>query len=361
MNRYISRMMCMLLLTLVGQSVKAQGKLIFDTPQNRVGEILFQQPHTVVFSYKNKGNKPVVIADVKPSCGCTQVEWKRAPIQAGEKGQITAVYDAKMLGTFHKELAVYVHGATEPTYLEMDGRVVANMLDYTGDFPYDMGNVRTNINRLEFLDVNRGDKPVLEFQIFNKERTPYRPELMHLPAYLSVETFPEVIAGGRTGKVRVTLDSEKIFMLGLNETDIYVARYTGDKISDKTKIKVYAVLLPEVSHHTEEERVLEPKMTLSKTVFDMGKMKKSKQSDELTITNTGKSTLDISKVQVFNHALVVELGNKTLEPGKSTTLKVTVKAKELKKRKNEAQPRVLLITNDPSSSKLTINVNVEPK
>lgn len=356
MHKLLRKIGILSLVSVASVTASAQAKMVVDNPTNRVGEILFQTPKQVVFTFQNKGNKPLEIIDVKPSCGCTQADWTRGAIAPGQRGQITAVYDALMLGTFQKELAVYTTADKNPVYLEMEGRVVTKKLDYAGDFPIDLGNVRLNTNYLEFDDVNRGDHPVAELQVFNQERTPYRPQLMHLPAYLSVQCFPEVIAAGRMGRIRVTLDSEKLGILGLNQTRIYLSRYMGDKVSEKNEILVSSVLLPDFSNLTVEQLAVAPKMTLSQDelTFEMGS--KSKLTQIVTISNEGKEPLNIRSVQVFNQALEVSVGNRTIEPGKSTQMKVTVNAKYLKKAKN--RPRVLLITNDPSKAKQTINVTV---
>ncbi len=338
--------------------LRAQSDLVADNAKVRVGEILFQEPKTVTFSFKNKGSQPFEIQKVIPSCGCTTAEWTKGSIAPGESGLITAVYDARILGTFYKELAVYATCSPEPVYLSMEGRVVTEMLDYTGDYLIDMGSLRLNTNYIEFDNVNRGDHPVAEFQIVNTERTPYRPELMHLPAYLSVQSFPEVIAGGRSGRIRLTLDSEKLGLLGLNQTRIFLSRYPGDKVSETNEILVSAVLLPDFSGLTEEQLAKAPKVVFSCEELDFGDLNgKSKMTKMLTITNEGQEPLDIRSVQVFNQAISVSLDKRTVQPGKTATMKVTVSAKYLKKAKN--RPRVLLITNDPQQAKSVINVNVK--
>ena len=339
-------------------SASAQESFYVDNTTAHMGEILFQSPKKVVFAFKNKGDKPFEILNVLPSCGCTQAEWTRGSIPAGGKGEITAVYDAEMLGTFHKELAVYCTASETPIYLSLEGRVVTSMLDYTGDFPYDLGKVRINTNYLEFDDVNRGDHPVAELQVFNQERAPYRPELMHLPSYLSVKSVPEVIAGGRAGRLYVTLDSEKLGLLGLNQTRIYLSRYPGDKVGETNEILVSAVLLPDFSNMSEADLAEAAHMELSAESLDFNlKDPKAKLTQAITITNTGHDVLNFRTVQVFNQAISVSLGNRSLQPGKSTQLKVSVNKKYLKKAKN--RPRVLLITNDPKNAKQTINVNLE--
>lgn len=351
-NKYIL-VLLMLMSGLVGI---AQPKIVFDTPNNHVGEILYRTPKVVTFGFQNKGTEPFEILNVNTMCGCTKAEWTHGQILPGARGQITAEYDAKMLGTFFKELAVQTTIQDAPIYVNMEGRVVTKRLKYYGDFPFDLGNIRINTNYLEFDDVNRGDKPVAELQVFNQERTPYRPELMHLPSYLSMQAIPEVIAGGRTGRIRLILDSDKLGLLGLNQTRIFISRYLGDKVGEDNEIIVSSVLLPARQELSPEDLSRAPKMTLSKQELTFDPNDKKKLTETITITNNGQTKLNIRTVQVFNQALSVSLGNRTIEPDKSTTLKVTLNPKYLKKAKN--RPRVLLITDDPEHAKQIINVNL---
>lgn len=356
MNKIFRKIGAVATMWTVCVAASAQAKLVLDTPVNHVGEVVFQTPKQIVFTFQNKGNEPLEVKNVIPSCGCTQADWTRGPIAPGERGQITAVYDAGMLGTFSKDLAVYTNVDKKPIYVQMEGRVVTEKLDFTGDFPIDLGNVRINTNYLEFDNVNRGDHPVAELQIFNQERSPYRPELMHLPNYLNARAVPEVIAGGRMGRVLVTLDSEKLGLLGLNQTRIFLSRFMGDKVSEQNEILVSSVLLPDFSNMTAEELAVAPKMQLSHEEVQIEMLGKQKQTQVVTITNGGQTPLNIRSVQVFNQAISVNLSDRTIAPGKTAQLKLTVNAKYLKKAKN--RPRVLLITNDPQKAKQTINVSV---
>lgn len=338
--------------------ILAQPRFVPDQEIKRVGEILFQKPHRIVFGFTNKGNKPLLITNIHPSCGCTQVEYTNTAVEPGQRGEITAIYDAALLGTFAKELEVYTNQSEEPVWLGFQGCVVTAMQEFTGDFPIDLGNVKLSTNYLEFDNVNRGDRPVAELQIANKERTAFRPELMHLPPYLKAEYLPENIPGGRTGRVRLTLDSEKLSTLGLNQTSVYLARYMGDKVGESNEILISAVLLPNFSKLTAQEIAKAPAMKISETDIDLGEMGKKKQlSHTVIITNQGLTTLNIRQLQVFNRAVGVSLTNRSLAPGKSAKLKITVSAAFLKKAKN--RPRVLIISDDPHHSMETINIRVK--
>jgi hypothetical protein len=58
------------------------------------GKIKEGQKLEVVFAFKNTGDKPLVIANVQPGCGCTVAEKPEAPIAPGEEGKIKAVFDS---------------------------------------------------------------------------------------------------------------------------------------------------------------------------------------------------------------------------------------------------------------------------
>lgn len=338
--------------------VWAQPKMTLENEIANMGEIMFQMPKQVAFKIKNTGTEPLVIKEVIPSCGCTSVSWTREAIAVGGEGEITALYDAQMLGVFQKDLEVYTNASTEPVYLHLQGRVVSKLSDYSMSFPLDMGEVRMNTDNVEFDNVNRGDKPIAELQIVNLSRKSYKPQLMHLPPYLTAQYYPEVLSGGRMGKILLTLDSEKLKQMGLTQTSIYLARYSGDKVGEENEITVSSVLLPDFSGLSVSERERAPQMHLSADTLNLGEMgRKRKLSDKVTISNTGKTNLEVRALQVFNKALSVDLSDRVIEPGKEAVLKITVSAKYLKKAKN--RPRVLLITNDPAHSKEIITVKVK--
>ncbi len=46
----------------------------------------------VEFTFENMGDEPIVIQQVRPSCGCTTPSWSKDPVLPGEKGVIKASY-----------------------------------------------------------------------------------------------------------------------------------------------------------------------------------------------------------------------------------------------------------------------------
>ncbi len=342
----------LLLIILYFSAAQAQRLSVSKTTVD-VGRTGYEMPVTATFELRNKGLRKLVIRDVKADCYCTKVEFPKDEIGAGDKFTIRMTYDARQLGHFNKQAAILSNGSKTPVYITMTGVVLADMKDWSGSYPYDYNGLLGTINNLEFDNVNKGEQCTFEMLVMNNGTQPMRPNVLHLPAYLTAKAYPETLAPGHGGKVVFTLHSDKIRDYGLTQTSVYLAQKLGEKVNSSTEIPVSAVLLPPVIK-TENAPVLE----LSDTTLNLDFGKRSKTSGEIILTNTGLSRLDITSLQMFTRGLKVTLGKSRLMPGESTRMKVTAVAAELKKAR--AVPRVLMITNDPKQSKVIITIRPTP-
>lgn len=61
----------------------------------------------IAFRFKNTGTSPLIIKDVRPSCGCTLAEKPEAPVAPGKEGIIKTTFDTKgRIGNNHKTIVV---------------------------------------------------------------------------------------------------------------------------------------------------------------------------------------------------------------------------------------------------------------
>lgn len=338
----------------------AQAQITFDKKVHEFGVILWKQPATATFTVTNKGNKPLVISNVTTSCGCTVADWTKTPIAPGASGIVSSTFDAKALGRFQKSIGVYSNASDRPIYLSVRGEVTADPKNYTVTHPFQIGEIRLDKESLEFDDANKGDKLEMDLLVANTSDKVYTPVLMHLPPYLEAVAVPEKLGRGRTGKIKVILDTEKLPKFGLTTATVYLSRFMGDKVSEENSIPVSAVLLPDFSRLTQQQRLNPPVIELSSLELSMPPLAENeKKTQTIIVKNTGKRDLEITDLQVFNSALGVHLKKRVLKPGASTKLKITAYGKNLKKVKGT--PRVLMITNDPNCPKVIIKVNVTAK
>ena len=323
------------------------------------GQVKFRHPVTAEFVMKNEGNKPLVIHNMLKSCGCTEVEYPKKSIAAGESFVVKAVYDAKQMGTFNKQVCLYTNAADEPFILSMRGRVVSYVVDFAGPYNEMLGEIKSDVQEVEFDDVNRGDRPVQRIHIFNPTDQMMEPVVMHLPNYLQAQVSPSKVAPRHSAVVTLVLDSKKLRDLGLKQTSIYLGERPGDKIAPEKEIVVSSVLLPAFDNMTAAKKALAPKAELSTTNLDLGSFgNRKKLKGEVLITNKGKSKLEIRSMQMFTMGLQVQLKKSKIEPGETVKMKVTVVKPDLKKSRAK-NPRILMITNDPDNAKVVVKIHVK--
>ena len=61
----------------------------FDFGTIKEGDIV---KHT--FNFRNTGNQPLVISEVRVTCGCTTPDWTKTPVAPGKTGFITAQFNS---------------------------------------------------------------------------------------------------------------------------------------------------------------------------------------------------------------------------------------------------------------------------
>ena len=317
-----------------------------------VGQTAYETPITATFEVRNKGLRKLRITNVIPDCNCTRVEYPKGEVGVGDKFTIKMTYDSRQLGHFNKQAAIFVNDAKKPTYITMTGVVREDITDYSGTFPYDFNGLLADKNDIEFDNINRGDRPQMVIHVMNNGKKVMETNIQHLPAYLTQQVSPTHLPPHHSGKIVLTLNSEKIHDYGLTQTNVYLAQRLGERVSSEREIGVSAVLLPEISHIADSDM---PELALSDSVLNISFAGKSKKTGEIILYNPGKATLEISSLQLFTRGLKVTLGKRTLAPGETTKLKVTAYAADLKK--TRSRPRVLMITNAPHHQKVVISIN----
>ena len=345
-----------LALTLLPVYAEAQ-RLTIVKGEVDCGKAAYEVPVTATFELRNKGGRKLYIHKAHTDCGCIDVKYPTEGIDGGDRFTVSLTYDARQLGHFNKTVGLYTNASDKPVYLRMKGVVLADYVDYSKSYPYTVGNLCVDRLDLEFENVNKGEHPTQEIRMVNNGTSMLSPNMMHLPNYLVATMQPEHLAPGKTGKMVVTLLSEKLRDYGLTQTSLHLANKPGDKVSADNEVVASAVLLPDLSLYQGMQKQMAPHMSLSAEQLNIAFGKKSKKKGEIIITNTGRSNLKISSLQLFTAGLRVELSKSVLPPGATAKLRITAVRSELAKVRTK--PRVLMITNDPDKPHVTITVNAK--
>jgi hypothetical protein len=101
---------------------KAEFK--FNEEKHDFGKVAQGTPVTTVFTYINVGVEPLILTEVKPTCGCTIADYTKTPVKKGESGKITITYNAAVVGPFTKTIVVTSNAKTPQKYLNIIGEVL---------------------------------------------------------------------------------------------------------------------------------------------------------------------------------------------------------------------------------------------
>lgn len=77
------------------------------------------------FKFKNEGKEPLILSNVKASCGCTVPTWPKEPILPGKESMITATYNTQgRVGPFTKTITIESNADGGNKVITIKGEVI---------------------------------------------------------------------------------------------------------------------------------------------------------------------------------------------------------------------------------------------
>ncbi len=117
-----------LLLVSVASFAQAQKKdgpqISFKEEVHDFGKIKEGVVAEYEFKFTNTGNQPLILSDVRASCGCTAPTWSKEPIMPGKNGMIKVAYNSLgRPGAFNKSITITTNIPDETKVLFIKGDV----------------------------------------------------------------------------------------------------------------------------------------------------------------------------------------------------------------------------------------------
>jgi len=120
----MKKLALMALVAFIGFNVQAQqAKISFKETTVDYGTIVKGSDGVREFEFTNTGDAPLIISDVKSSCGCTIPKKPDGPIAPGESSTIEVKYDTKRVGPIRKTISVYSNASEPIKSLKIKGTV----------------------------------------------------------------------------------------------------------------------------------------------------------------------------------------------------------------------------------------------
>ena len=166
-------------------------------------------PKSVTFFWKNAGDEPVVIAEVRTGCGCAAAAYDRRPVLPDERGAITVTYRPKgHPGSLQRKIVVFTHAGTEPAaVLTLVGSVTPSAVP-VHDYPFAIGDLRLKQLQVRMRDTERNYERI-EVLNAGEHALTIQADTMLLPDCLTVQGIPAVLEPGAVGDIEIGFNPAK--------------------------------------------------------------------------------------------------------------------------------------------------------
>ena len=154
----------------------SQGKFEFEVESNDFGIVIEGEQPTFEFLFKNTGNQPIVMSNVKASCGCTTPHWTKTPVMPGETGSIKVVYNSKgRVGPFNKSITI-TSNATEISKVVIIKGIVEKKSEivYSAEEIAKSPTLVLNKSSHYFGKIEKNKTSVYQFEVKNTGKSPLK-------------------------------------------------------------------------------------------------------------------------------------------------------------------------------------------
>ena len=283
----------------------------FGTASEEVGELVYE------FKFTNKGDKPLVISNVNPSCGCTTAGWTKEPVQPGQSGMVSASYAAKgRVGRIDKTISVKANGQPAEVILHIKGNVTPQPI--TNAYPDSIGGLRIkNFRDLDFAKIDATKTSATQtLEVANPQKTIINIAFENVPDYLKVTAEPVNLNPQQKGIIRIGVDGTKRKSYGYAKDVITI------KIGEvRRALNVSSIVSESFPGMTGVDIDNGPNMAVANEIdFGTGK------NAVITVKNEGKTELIVKSFTSNNQFLSISQSKAVkVKPGKSADIKVTCK------------------------------------
>jgi len=353
----ISTFFMVLALVLVVNMTMAQevAKIVFEEMAHDFGA--FKEAdgvQTTTFNFTNTGTTPLILSNVRASCGCTTPKWTRDPIAPGAKGSIDVSYNPKNRpGSFNKSVTVSSNAENATVVLRITGEVQQREKTLAEEYPRQIGTLRAKSNYISFAKLTMGTTDTKELELINDTDKPVAVGFRTVPKHLTAKVEPETIPAHGSGKLIVSYDTKAANEYGFASHRIYLSL---DGSNDyKNSIGVSATIEEDFSNMTPEQLANAPVAVFEPMSFDFGDMKQGdKKSHTFMLTNNGKTDLIIRRVRSSCGCTAVAPSKSVVAPGETAPIEVTFDSRGKRGRQSKS---ITVITNDPKNSTSTLRIS----
>ncbi len=100
------------------QAMATADVIAVNKTEHNFGAIPQGTPVTTEFVVTNKSKTPLIITEVRTSCGCTTPDYTKTPIAPGKTGIVKASYNAAAMGDFNKSVTLVTNQGEKMLFIK---------------------------------------------------------------------------------------------------------------------------------------------------------------------------------------------------------------------------------------------------
>ena len=301
---------------------------------------------TTVFTIKNEGMSPLVLSNVRASCGCTTPNWTREPIEPGQTGTITVTYNPNgRPGRFQKTVTI-TSNATEPTKrVTIKGEVIPKQAKPTNKYNIAVGALNMKSKELNFGNITKGDTKVLELEYTNLSGAVHEVALAvnGNDTWMENQVTLTPIKDKEVGKFIFAIDTKVTNLYGPVEAYAYVVVDGKKDLSETYKLTIKANIVEDFSSLTIEQKQQSPILE-TKSVVELGTIAAGKHlKGQIHVKNIGVNPLQIRRAYSVDKQITLK-PCKAVKSGRTGNIQVDINTKGRNPGKYSRE--IVIISND---------------
>lgn len=327
---------------------KPVPKLIWKVNRIDLGTLLEEQgSQEVEFEFTYTQDSLFYIEDIWTECGCTTVEYPDDTLVTGQSGKIKVSFDPTSSSGFFTKLIVVkgnLQGVQDSLYL--DGVSIPYPSNPERAYPARIGNLGFRLRKINMGEVFDNEPKIkfVEFFNFGSEVLDKNTFMAETPSYIQIEQVQQMIRPQERGLLKIQYESNaRKGDLGFYEDNFPIE--WNDVPGSEINLEIIADLFEYFPPVQKSELNQLPQLLIGQKEVDLKEISpNSLVHRKVTLSNPGRSTLEIRKIQGNCDCLKIEAPKQSLAPGESMELSLTF---DPVGRKGIDQRNIYIFSNDP--------------
>lgn len=343
-----------LLLSLLSAGTFAQSIITFTDKVVALKNIKADDsPTQVTFTFKNTGNQPLIITRVNPMSNQLKADWDRAPVIPGASGTIKISFlSSEMPENFDYPVTIFCNAQNNREQLRVMGNVVDNPAKEELLYKFNMSDVKFKSNVVQFDKIYTWQILSDTLYFFNTRKDTLTVGTNYLPAHVTADIQPKKVAPGKKGMIIITFDAPKKNDYGYVYESIILS-FNNEK-SYTNRLSLTANVVEDFTQLNKKQLADAPVASFDKKEIAFPDLKPGEKANcDFILTNSGKSNLIVRKTRASCGCTAVALGENTIAPGKSTTIRATFDSTGKTGRQYKS---ITIITNDPKTPEINLTI-----